>query len=441
MISSEPVIRVGIVERATELRGAFRGAFTAEPSAALTDEFCASSEENKVVLTSGRTAVSNRNEIRCLPAEGGSFVLDDVTIGIQFHWERKERQEFQGTLVFQKNADGTLTAVNEIGVEDYLMSVISSEMSAAAPTELLKAHAITSRSWLLAMLEREQKNVGVPSRRSFESQKEIVRWYDREDHADFDVCADDHCQRYQGISKIISDAARRAVDETRGTFLVHENAVCDARFSKSCGGLSESFENCWEPVPHLYLSSVSDARVQFLPIQREEQARKWVESSPRAFCNTSDGNVLRQILPSFDRETTDFFRWKVSHGQQELTALIRKKSGIDFGNIKSLTPVERGPSGRIIKLRIAGTKRTMIVGKELEIRRWLSPSHLYSSAFVVEAEGGAKGIPSQFMLRGAGWGHGVGLCQIGAAVMATEGFNAEEIVKHYFRGAGLTKLY
>jgi SpoIID/LytB domain protein len=441
MISSEPLIRVGVIEGTKEQRGEFRGEVSSSGLVNLSGPFHAEARNGSVRVRCGSTEISVEREIRCTPTGDNSFALDDVAIGIKFHWERKERQEFKGGLLIRCNADDTLTAVNEIGLEEYLRSVISSEMSAEAPIELLKAHAITSRSWLVAMIEREGRNVGVPSRRSTETESEIVRWYDREDHADFDVCADDHCQRYQGITKIISNAARRAVDETRGMFLVHENEVCDARFSKSCGGISELFENCWESRPHPYLTSISDARTEFSSISSERDARLWIESSPQAFCNTMDRNVFRQILPSFDQETVDFFRWKVSYSQLELAALLQKKSGFDFGEVKKLVPLERGPSGRIFKLKIEGTKRTLVVGKELEIRRWLSLSHLYSSAFVVDVEEVRSGIPSRFTLLGAGWGHGVGLCQIGAAVMATERFAAEDIVKHYFRGAALRKLY
>jgi SpoIID/LytB domain protein len=308
-------------------------------------------------------------------------------------------------------------------------------MSAAAPIELLKAHAITSRSWLASMLEREQKNVGVPSQRSHQTADEITRWYDREDHALFDVCADDHCQRYQGVSKIISQAANDAVEATRGVFLIYEDEICDARYSKACGGISENFENVWEEKRVPYLTPVSDAERKHAPLTSEADAEKWILGSPEAHCNTNDGKILKQVLPSFDQETTDFFRWKVRYKAKELEDLIKEKSGIDFGEIQDLVPVERGSSGRIMKLRIQGAKRTMTVGRELEIRRWLSKSHLYSSAFVVRREG------ERFVLHGAGWGHGVGLCQIGAAMMATKGSKAEEIVKHYFRGAHLKKLY
>jgi SpoIID/LytB domain protein len=293
------------------------------------------------------------------------------------------------------------------------------------------------------MLERQKrfKNVGGLARHGTESEQEIVRWYDREDHRLYDVCADDHCQRYQGITKIISASAEQAVRSTSGVFLVHGGDICDARYSKSCGGRSGVFASAWEDVSVPYLSTVSDAAVEHPLIGSEAVAESWVHSSPEAYCNTADGKILRQVLPSFDQETTDFYRWTVTYGQEELSTLLRKRSGIDFGDIHRLEPLQRGPSGRIVRLRIVGSRRTVVVGKELEIRRWLSPSHLYSSAFVVRTEGGTDGVPGRFTFHGAGWGHGVGFCQIGAAVMAAKGFQAETIVKHYFRGAELEKLY
>ena len=316
-------------------------------------------------------------------------------------------------------------------------------MSAEAPLELLRAHAITSRSWLVAMLERQKrfKNVGGAARRGRESEEEIVRWYDREDHQSYDVCADDHCQRYQGITKIISATAEQAVQNTRGVFLVQGGEICDARYSKSCGGRSEVFGSAWEDISVPYLPTISDAAVEHPIITFETVAEAWVDASPEAYCNTVDGKILRQVLPSFDQETTDFYRWTVTYAQDELSALLLKRSGIDFGKIRRFEPLQRGPSGRIVRLRIVGSRRTVVVGKELEIRRWLSPSHLYSSAFVVRTEEGAEGVPAKFTLCGAGWGHGVGFCQIGAAVMAAKGFQAETIVKHYFRGAELKKFY
>jgi SpoIID/LytB domain protein len=374
---------------------------------------------------------------------GATCTLCNVTIGIHFHWERKEDQTFESNLHFLTDANGTVSAINEIGVEQYLQSVISSEMNAEAPGELLKAHAITSRSWLAAMLERQKKfkNVRMPSQRSQETKDEILRWYDREDHTHFDVCADDHCQRYQGITKVIANSAKEAVSATRGQFLVHNNEICDARFSKACGGRTELFEHTWEETPIPYLQSISDSDQVHPQLLSEADAERWILSSPDAYCNTSDGGILKQVLPSFDQETTGFFRWKVEYTQEQLVHILYTKSEIDFGMVMDLVPLSRGPSSRMYKLKVVGSRRTIIVGKELEIRRWFSKSHLYSSAFIVKTERDAKGIPAKFTLFGAGWGHGVGLCQIGAAVMAAKGYKAEEIVKHYFRKSELKKLY
>jgi peptidoglycan hydrolase-like amidase len=443
MLNHEPTISVGIYEGRRQARGWLAGLFSVNDNAVSGEFQVEAASEQLLMRDLNSKAISRGKEILCLPTAAVSFTLRDVTIGVQFHWQRQEDQTFEGALRFLRREDGTLTAINEIPVERYLKSVISSEMSAEAPMELLKAHAITSRSWLVAMLERQKKfkNIDVPAQRSRETAEEIIRWYDREDHRDFQVCADDHCQRYQGVSKMISPAAAQAVDETRGVFLVYENEICDARFSKSCGGVSEAFENAWEDTPIPYLQPISDAAVAHPSIRDEAQAGQWILSFPEAYCNTTDGNILRQILPSFDQETTDFFRWKVEYRREELEEILAAKSGINFGTLLDLVPLQRGPSGRIIRLKITGSEKSIVVGKELEIRRWLSKSHLYSSAFVVRAERDAKGLPRRFILHGAGWGHGVGLCQIGAAVMATRGFKAEEIVRRYFRNAELRKLY
>jgi stage II sporulation protein D len=440
----EPSISVGIVEHAHEIRGSFNGRFEIPTTVRLEGAFTIRCLDGRLVLFDDEEVEVMKGEnILCTSLNGATFTLKDVTIGINFHWERKENQTFEGNARFVEMQDGSITAINDIVVEDYLKSVISSEMSAEAPFELLRAHAITSRSWLVAMLHKQMqvKNVGTPTLRSHETESEIVRWYDREDHSLFNVCADDHCQRYQGISKIISENATKAIEDTRGVLLVHHDEVCDARFYKACGGLTENFENAWEDTAVPYLRSVSDAERSYSSKANEPEARKWILSSPEAYCNTNDGAILKQILPSFDQETTDFFRWRVDYQREELEKIVQERSGIDFGTITALVPLQRGPSARITRLQIIGTKRTMVVGKELEIRRWLSKSHLYSSAFVVDADRDAKGMPTRFTLYGAGWGHGVGLCQIGAAVMAARGKKAEEIVLHYFPGASLQKLY
>ena len=402
-----------------------------------------------------------------------AFELLDVTIGINFHWERKEDQRFQGALkIIVEN--GKLTGINVINVEDYLTSVISSEMSATASLELLKAHAVISRSWLLAQIQKNKEiaeaNTGYSA--STQTEEELIRWYDREDHTRFDVCADDHCQRYQGITRASTEIVKQAIAATRGQVLTSDGKICDARFSKCCGGAFEEFQYCWEDVKYPYLAKQRDWKVTSDELQatsamqhdsaalvacssslvacssslpdltQEAEADRWIRTSPEAFCNTTDKRVLSQVLNNYDQETTDFYRWKVEYAQDELSALILKRSGIDYGQIIDLIPIARGTSGRLWKLKIVGTKRTLTIGKELEIRRTLSTSHLYSSAFVVDKEDvSPEGIPARFILTGAGWGHGVGLCQIGAAVMGEQGYKYDAILLHYYIGASIDKLY
>ena len=375
-----------------------------------------------------------------------SFELNDVTIGIQFHWERKEDQTFKGSLEIGVE-DEKLTAINILPLEDYLVSVISSEMSATSNMELLKAHAIISRSWLLAQTEKGKsiKETGKTYQSISETPGEYIRWYDREDHLNFDVCADDHCQRYQGITRQLTPAVEQAVAHTSGMLLMHDGKICDARFSKSCGGISETFENVWEPEAHPYLQSIVDnpslPEGYHADLTNEDAAQKWIRNTPEAFCNTHDKEVLSQVLNDYDQETTDFYRWKLTYQQADLAELIARKSGRDFGAILDLIPVERGLSGRLKKLKIVGSKLILTIGKELEIRKTLSESHLYSSAFVVDKQNIVDGIPAEFVLTGAGWGHGVGLCQIGAAMMGAKGYKYDEILLHYFRGASISKEY
>ena len=375
-----------------------------------------------------------------------SFELKDAVIGINFHWERKEDQQFQGHLKFIIEND-MITAVNIVSLEDYLVSVISSEMSATSSEELLKAHAVISRSWLLAQVDKNKslETSKESYQTSYEDGNEIVRWWDREDHANFDVCADDHCQRYQGITKQSTPLVTDVIEKTHGQVMMYEDAICDTRFYKCCGGFLETFENVWEPTPHPYLVGKADSKniaFEKPDLTIEEEAEEWIKTSPAAFCNTKDARVLKQVLNDYDQETSDFFRWKVTYTQEEIAALILKRSGIDYGDILEITPLERGTSGRIIRLKIVGTERVMTIGKELEIRRTLSESHLYSSAFVVEAaEENDEGIPSGFTLYGAGWGHGVGLCQIGAAVMADKGYKYDAILEHYYPSARIENKY
>lgn len=376
--------------------------------------------------------------------ESDAFELLNVTIGINFHWERKEDQRFMGALkIIVENEK--LTGINVIHVEDYLTSVISSEMSATASLELLKAHAVISRSWLLAQIH---KNKAITASQSLysaftQTDQELIRWYDREDHTHFDVCADDHCQRYQGITRASTEMVRQAIAATRGQVLMWEGNICDARFSKCCGGAFEEFQYCWEGIKHPYLSKQRDSKTgSGLPDLRvESEADQWIRTSPEAFCNTKDKKILSQVLNNYDQETTDFYRWKIEYKQDELSELILKRSGMDYGQILDLIPVERGTSGRLVKLKIRGSKRTMTIGKELEIRRTLSTSHLYSSAFVIDKADIVDDVPGRFILTGAGWGHGVGLCQIGAAVMGEQGYTYDTILLHYYIGATIDKLY
>lgn len=382
-------------------------------------------------------------------SDKSSFSLFNVTIGVNFHWERKETQTFLGELRLVVEAD-KICAINSLPVEKYLESVISSEMSATSSLELLKAHAVISRSWLLAQMKKRM-DVAESGNNFFSFVKKddmLIRWYDREDHTIFDVCADDHCQRYQGITKESSPHVAEAIRQTKGQILMHDDEICDARFSKCCGGVSEEFQFCWENTPKPYLVAVRDnwegmnASDSGIDLSQEENAEKWIRTSPDSFCNTADKGVLSQVLNDYDQETSDFYRWKVVLSQEKLKQLFSEKLKIDFGNILELNAVERGRSGRISKLLIVGSKRSFTIGKELEIRRALSDSHLYSSAFVVDREDiDADGVPQRFVLTGAGWGHGVGLCQIGAAVMGEQGFDYRQILLHYYRNAEIKAIY
>ncbi len=353
-----------------------------------------------------------------------SFILYGVTIGVDFHWERKVTQKFAGTLKFIVDG-GKVTAVNIVGVEDYLLSVISSEMKASAGLEFLKAHAVISRSWVMAQVEHRQSHVSrtpepsCPVSEPVEGAEEYIKWFDHDDHTLFDVCADDHCQRYQGLTMAVGDTVRKAVDQTWGLVLTSEGKICDARFSKCCGGRMELFSTCWEDKDYPYLQPLPDTA-------------DCVEGGD-VFCDTKDEKILSQVLNDYDLETRDFYRWRTEYSRTEVSALVRRRSGMDFGTIRDLVPVERGPSGRLKRLKVVGDKKTMIIGKELIIRRWLSDSHLKSSAFEVHWDG------DHLTLDGSGWGHGVGLCQIGAAVMAAKGYSFNRILLHYYPGSTLER--
>ena len=406
----------------------------------------AGKSETEIYIESGDQKWVCPDNLNLIPVdpETGKFTLHGVTIGINFHWERKEDQVFRGDLCFKSEGD-KIWAINRVSIEDYLQSVISSEMSSTSSMELLKAHAVISRSWILAQVgnTRTRKTDLQKQKTNCQTEDELVRWYDREDHLFFDVCADDHCQRYQGITRATSRLVESAVRETNGEVLTFHGSICDARFSKCCGGVTELFENVWEPVNHPYLQMVVDNRLQPAgfgdELTHEQAARQWIMNRPDSFCNSSNKSILKQVLNDYDQETNDFFRWQVIYTQQELSNLVRTRTGIDYGTIMDLIPVERGVSGRLIKLKIVGTLCTMTIGKELEIRKTLSKSHLYSSAFVIEKQEAEGNV--NFILTGAGWGHGVGLCQIGAAVMGEKGYPYSEILSHYFKGAGLEKIY
>ena len=443
-MKAQPKIEVGILA-CEELQFVLAGSFEYNNTPFYGGEFHATIQHNQVVIKNKLGSEKKAGSIHFSPIGNNSFFeLKNVTIGVDFHWEQQENQRFKGILKLVPE-NGKVRAINLIDLEEYLKSVISSEMSEAGSLNLLKAHAVISRSWLLAQIEKPKLRAQDEIYQSlFETEDEIIRWYDRKDHHNFDVCADDHCQRYHGITKEQTDKAVQAVEETLGEVLMFDDKICDARYSKCCGGVTESFENVWGPVQHEYLTQVVDGNnIQTgfnMDLKDEANAGNWIRNTPPAFCNTAGKNML-EVLPWFDRATTDFFRWRVEYSQNEIAELLKIRSGIDFGEIINLQPVERGVSGRIIKLKITGTQKTITVGKELEIRKWLSKSHLYSSAFVIDCLETENGIPQKFVLTGAGWGHGVGLCQMGAAVMGEEGYSYTEILNHYFKGAQLRKYY
>ena len=438
-IKKEPIVSVGIVS-ASKLCFSLNAPYTV----------CSLEQCGKQVveLSEGRILWENNfyDELLFEPNDAqSSFTLEDVTIGVNFHWERKEAQTFLGKLRFIVE-NNNICAINELPVETYLISVISSEMRATSSLELLKAHAVISRSWLLAQMEQRkaENNNAVKQPSLFKTDNEIVRWYDREDHKHFDVCADDHCQRYQGITKAANKHVVEAIKQTAGEILTSHGEICDARYSKCCGGAVEEFQYCWENIKKPYLQALPDTMpdTTSLPnLTNEAVARQWILSSPNAFCNTTNQKVLSQVLNDFDQETTDFYRWTQIYSQAEVKQLLEEKLAMQFGDIIDLIPMERGKSGRIYRLKIIGTQRTLIIGKELEIRRALSKSHLYSSAFVVEKVDIKDGVPQLFVIKGAGWGHGVGLCQIGAAMMGVQGYRYDEILLHYYKSAEITKVY
>ncbi len=449
-IEQEPVIAVGLMTIPTGMvRFTLHGDFVTTNNVTLRDGSYQTAVANNLIQFDNGSFYES--EVTLTPTANASFTVHDVVIGIGFHWERKEDQSFQGALKLKIDAHGNLLVINLIPLEQYVTSVISSEMSATSNIELLQAHSIISRSWLLAQIKPwrgfyQGRQADLSNGAVFtndDGELELIRWYAKEAHTEFDVCADDHCQRYQGITKATELRVFETIQSTRGNVLSYAETICDARFSKCCGGMVEAYEAAWDNTKLEYLTVLYDGEsfpTEYqLPLTKEANARQWILGHPPAFCNTKDKEILSRILPGFDQETTDFYRWCVTLAQDELQALLQKKLGIDFGAILRLEPVERAESGRLVKLRIVGERASLILGKELEIRRAFSPSHLYSSAFMIEAD--AAPIPASFTLYGAGWGHGVGLCQIGAALMAERGYGYEQILTHYYPGARLHLLY
>jgi len=438
--SEAPEVNVGIMTT-DRLSVTFNGEFRAKGAVVTGDQ--------EVTVEDGclKWQGALYREFTIVPATPEStFSLHQVTIGKEFHWQRNETQTFQGKLRLVVDEE-KIVAINMLPVEDYLTSVISSEMKSTCSLEFLKASAVISRSWLFAQMERRKAGQQHAFFQFKKTDSEILRWHDQEEHTIFDVCADDHCQRYQGVTRAASPLVAEAIRQTRGEILTHDGQVCDARFSKCCGGVSNTYENCWEDVPHPYLTAIRDLPAQqgirpTLPsIADEQQARTWITSSPDSFCNTADADVLRTVLNDYDQETPDFYRWRIEYTQQELAALIAERLKMELGDILDLQPVERSQSGHLVRLRIVGSERSIIIGKELEIRHTLSPTHLYSSAFVVDALDMVDGVPQRFVLTGAGWGHGVGLCQIGAAVMGAQGYTYDSILQHYYDQAVISKVY
>ena len=416
-------IRVGILQ-CSKIEFSLAGRFTTTSGEVAEGDFIAEYAAGKI-LFGGRYYDSLRFEA----GEGSLFELKNVVIGKEFHWQQCRNERFEGDLVIITDGE-ELVAINEIDLERYIYSVIASEMSATSFVELLKAHAVISRSWVLSAIGSATPSSAATfyTDRSDTDDPVYIRWYERDAHRLFDVCADDHCQRYQGIPSQEPPALRKAIDSTAGEVLVYDGKICDARFSKCCGGYTERFSSCWAEVDYPYLTVLPDSdgsRLQ--PITDEATARSFVLSSPDVFCNTADCNIIRQVFNDYDRSTESFFRWKVTYSVDEISEIVASRSGIDFGSILDLVPVQRTASGRIVRLRIVGTRHTATIGKELEIRRWLSRTHLYSSAFVVDRDDCGR-----FVICGAGWGHGVGLCQIGAAVMAHKGYSYRSILRHYY---------
>lgn len=438
----QPQVTVGILSRET-IKFRFDGVYSTYDTSIVTGEQEVSlSDSGIAIIWNGKAYTSI--EFAPTSYDGNTFEIEGVTIGVDFHWERKENQRFRGSLRLIV-VDGKITAINIIDVEDYLVSVISSEMKSSCSLPLLRAHAVISRSWLLAQMQaRNHEAIKKPTVKG-SVENEIIRWWDHEDHRDFDVCADDHCQRYQGVSRVDGHVAAGAVNDTRGLVMMYDGKLCDTRFSKCCGGVFERFESCWEDVPHPYLvPRRDDVESDSFPdlSSSENIATDWIMSRPQSFCSTTDERILTQVLNNYDLERRDYYRWTEEISQEKVVTLLKDRSDIYVGQVLDMQAVERGPSGRIVRLRIIGTEGEIVIGKELMIRRSLSESHLLSSAFIVKRHyNDNEEVPASFTLHGAGWGHGVGLCQIGAAVMGERGYGYEEILHHYYPGSKIEQLY
>lgn len=458
-LHSEPIIAVGLMTEVKDVWFHLWGVFTSTSGRRFPPgAYHAAARESRLSIRDSQGQLLGMvPEMELIPSDVSScsFTVANVPIGRDFHWQQEQALSFRGSLILKCTPATRLTVINRIPLEAYLTSVIASEMSASAPPEFLKAHAIISRSWLLAQLHQRGREPDSPSSEGHDALRmptpdsrpmslEIIRWFDRRAHTEFDVCADDHCQRYHGITRISSPTVPDAIAKTRGMVLTFGDDVCDARFSKCCGGMTEHYSTAWEDREVPYLVGTYDGErwpMDFpAPLTEEKAATYWITHRPPAYCNTSDRALIERILPEIDQPTLAFFRWQVDYEQDHLRAIIERKLGVDLGPIRSLRPLRRGVSGRLVTLAIRGEKGSVVIGKELEIRRALSDTHLYSSAFVVRAEG-VGSVPHRFHLIGAGWGHGVGLCQIGAAVMARQGKSHVEILAHYFRGAALQRAY
>jgi len=439
-VGAEPAVCVGLIEGLPRIEFELEGAYLLEGRRLSAGRYSVSVRNGGLVFrNSSGTVAAEGKRLHFVPAasDAGSFTLLQVAIGRHFHWERFQDQQFHGELICETFDSETITVINSLPLERYLEAVICSEMNPRSPLHFLKAHCVISRGWLLAQIQRKRLQL---TSGAFVNGS----WTDAGIHEHFDVCADDHCQRYHGFGRV-NAAALDALTGTRGEVLTCGGEICDTRFSKCCGGITERFSTAWDDRDISYLQPVPDCAEEsdhhLDPVAGEEDAVRFIRSRPRVYCNVTDRELLSCILPDFDRETRDFFRWEVSCSQEELGGILMEKTGHDFGGIRHIGPRARGPSGRIWKLHIAGEKMERTFGKELEIRRILSPTHLYSSAFVVEPYGTKSAVPAGFRFMGAGWGHGVGLCQIGAAAMASQGYDYKTILTHYFKGAVLKRLY